>query len=246
MLRIAKVYPAPLRDFVIPKVVLWLALVRGMHLAVFASHHLSPEGGQSSLRGRLRRPHLFGRLNPSGVQHHFCSESSVVVRNANASVRITGVTEYQVQKWCWTPLGLSLPNRCASSAWGGKIQQARCIPPHLSASCVSIARSTSNRERAFTNMRPKSVKQQEHKAMTRKGVGGILLKMSPEDMLDNHFRLTPLQKSALKKLHVATVRDLLYHFPARYEAAGSSGEAARLVPGTKVALIGALTKLKAK
>ena len=180
------------------------------------------------------------------AQHHFCSESSVVVRNANASVRITGVTEYQVQKWCWTPLGLSLPNRCASSAWGGKIQQARCIPPHLSASCVSIARSTSNRERAFINMRPKSVKQQEHKAMTRKGVGGILLKMSPEDMLDNHFRLTPLQKSALKKLHVATVRDLLYHFPARYEAAGSSGEAARLVPGTKVALIGALTKLKAK
>lgn len=70
--------------------------------------------------------------------------------------------------------------------------------------------------------------------------------MKPDDLLSAHFRLTPVQTSALKRLGIASVRDLLYHFPARYEAGGASGSAAQLVPGTKVTLFGKLSKLKAR
>lgn len=74
----------------------------------------------------------------------------------------------------------------------------------------------------------------------------IMATMSPDDTLEKHFRLMPGQKSALHKLGVRTIRDLLYHFPFRYERAGASGSASQLVPGTKVSLIGILSKLEAK
>ena len=70
--------------------------------------------------------------------------------------------------------------------------------------------------------------------------------MLPEDLLEKHFRLIPAQKSALKRLGVATLRNLLYHFPARYEAAGIETSARTLIPGTKVTLFGKLSGLKAK
>lgn len=70
--------------------------------------------------------------------------------------------------------------------------------------------------------------------------------MQPDDVLTKHFRLAAPQVSALRRLGVVTVRDLLYHFPARYESAGSEGQAGSLVPGTKVTLIGKLSGLKAK
>lgn len=41
--------------------------------------------------------------------------------------------------------------------------------------------------------------------------------MAPHDPLEQHFRLTHLQKCALKELHIATLEDLLLHFPFRYE-----------------------------
>ncbi len=70
--------------------------------------------------------------------------------------------------------------------------------------------------------------------------------MSPDDSLSKHFRLMKPQEAALRKLGIRTVRDLLYHFPFRYEHGGASGSAAQLVPGTKVSLIGILGKLEAK
>ncbi len=70
--------------------------------------------------------------------------------------------------------------------------------------------------------------------------------MHPHDLLTKHFRLTAPQLSALRRLNITTVRDLLYHFPSRFEQAGASGSAAQLVPGQKVTLIGMLSKLKAK
>ncbi|HWO07622.1 MAG TPA: ATP-dependent DNA helicase RecG [Candidatus Paceibacterota bacterium] len=70
--------------------------------------------------------------------------------------------------------------------------------------------------------------------------------MNPDDAVEQHFRLTPVQKTALRKLGIATVRDLLYHFPSRYERGGVSGNAGKLVPGTKVSLVGILSKLEAK
>lgn len=70
--------------------------------------------------------------------------------------------------------------------------------------------------------------------------------MSPHDPISKHFRLIAPQVSALKKLGIVSVRDLLYHFPSRYEHSSASSNTAQLVPGTKVTLIGILSKLQAK
>lgn len=70
--------------------------------------------------------------------------------------------------------------------------------------------------------------------------------MHPGDPIARHFRLVPTQVAALSRLKLETIGDLLYHFPARYEEAGSEGTARTLVPKTKVTLIGTLTKLEAK
>lgn len=70
--------------------------------------------------------------------------------------------------------------------------------------------------------------------------------MLPEDLVVKHFRLTPDQKSALRRLGIHTIRDLLYHFPVRFETAGASATAAGLVSGTKVTLVGTFHGLKAK
>ena len=70
--------------------------------------------------------------------------------------------------------------------------------------------------------------------------------MHPDTLITTVFRLTPPQKSALRKLGLATVQDLLYHFPTRYESAGSQGHVGHLVAGTKVTLYGTFSGLKAK
>jgi len=73
-----------------------------------------------------------------------------------------------------------------------------------------------------------------------------MMGMSPEDAVEKHFRLTPIQKRALLRLGITRIEDLLRHFPARYERAGASARVQELVPGTKVSLIGSLSNLKAK
>ncbi len=70
--------------------------------------------------------------------------------------------------------------------------------------------------------------------------------MSPHDLITAHFRLIQPQKSALAKLGLRTIYDLLYHFPSRYESGVNSGTTSALSPGTKVSLIGTLCKLEAK
>src|SRR3989338_3627809 len=78
------------------------------------------------------------------------------------------------------------------------------------------------------------------------GTCGYNAHMKPTDTLTAHFRLTPVQIAALRRLGVLSVEDLLRHFPSRYERAGASARTTELVPGTKVTLFGTLTKLKAK
>ncbi|MDE1919172.1 MAG: ATP-dependent DNA helicase RecG [Patescibacteria group bacterium] len=67
--------------------------------------------------------------------------------------------------------------------------------------------------------------------------------MNPEDIVEKHFtRLKPEQKRALHKLGIRTIRDLLYHFPARYENAGPTGTIAGVAPGAEVTLYGTVRK----
>ncbi|MBA3788927.1 ATP-dependent DNA helicase RecG [Patescibacteria group bacterium] len=67
--------------------------------------------------------------------------------------------------------------------------------------------------------------------------------MGENDPITKHFtRLRADQKTALAKLGIHTVRDLLYHFPARYESAGPTGTIASATPGTDVTLYGTIRK----
>ena len=69
------------------------------------------------------------------------------------------------------------------------------------------------------------------------------MEMEPEDSIEKHFtRLKSEQKRALHKLGIRTVRDLLYHFPARYESSGSVGTIAGAASGTEVTLYGTVRK----
>ncbi len=70
--------------------------------------------------------------------------------------------------------------------------------------------------------------------------------MQLSNPLNEHFRLMDVQKSALKKLGIHTVRDLLYHFPFRYEAAGGEASVSGLVLGQEVSIIGVLEKMETK
>lgn len=70
--------------------------------------------------------------------------------------------------------------------------------------------------------------------------------MHPDEPLTKYFRLVAPQLSALRRLGITTIHDVLYHFPSRHERAGASASTAQLSPGTKVTLIGQLSKLEAK
>ncbi|MCX6790035.1 MAG: hypothetical protein NTV60_00740, partial [Candidatus Kaiserbacteria bacterium] len=67
--------------------------------------------------------------------------------------------------------------------------------------------------------------------------------MNPSDPIEKHFtRLKADQKRALTKLGIKTVRDLLYHFPARYENSGPTGTITGVTAGAEVTLYGTVRK----
>ena len=66
------------------------------------------------------------------------------------------------------------------------------------------------------------------------------------NLLSEHFRLTDAQKAALGKLGIKTIRDLFYHLPSRYEAAGDKAQIAGLVSGQEASIVGTLEKLETK
>lgn len=70
--------------------------------------------------------------------------------------------------------------------------------------------------------------------------------MHLEAPLSELFRLADTQKSALSRLNIKTIRDLLYHFPFRYEAAGEEAEVSGLTLGAETTLVGTLEKLETK
>jgi ATP-dependent DNA helicase RecG len=58
------------------------------------------------------------------------------------------------------------------------------------------------------------------------------------------FKLTEDQKKALKKLNIVTVKDVLYHFPSRYEHSSSAKLIRDLVVGETVTVYGKISQLK--
>ena len=70
--------------------------------------------------------------------------------------------------------------------------------------------------------------------------------MQLSNPLSSAFRLTDAQKSALAKLGIKTVRDLLYHFPFRYEQAGGEAAVGGLTLGMEASIIGVLEKMETK
>ncbi len=77
--------------------------------------------------------------------------------------------------------------------------------------------------------------------------GQYTTRVNPLDPVEKSFpRLKPDQKRALLKLRIRTLRDLLYHFPARYENAGPTGTVAALALGADVTLYGTIRKPETK
>ena len=74
-------------------------------------------------------------------------------------------------------------------------------------------------------------------------MGIYFARMEPDDLIEKpSARLRPEQKRALTKLGIRTIRNLLYHFPARYESAGQATTIASLAPGAEVTLYGTVRK----
>ena len=70
--------------------------------------------------------------------------------------------------------------------------------------------------------------------------------MQLNDLLSSHIRIDAVHVRALKKLNIATVRDLLYHFPVRYESAGDIRALATVQEGDEVTIHGRLGGLVAR
>ena len=62
--------------------------------------------------------------------------------------------------------------------------------------------------------------------------------------LVEEFRLADIQKTALRKLGIRTVEDLLYHFPVRYGDTSQMKNIGSLVAGENVAIFGKISGLK--
>ncbi|MBV9349684.1 MAG: ATP-dependent DNA helicase RecG [Patescibacteria group bacterium] len=70
--------------------------------------------------------------------------------------------------------------------------------------------------------------------------------MDADSPIEALTRLTQAQKSGLKKLRIKTIRDLLYHFPARYESSADVREVRHAVPGETAVFYGSFSKLDMK
>lgn len=70
--------------------------------------------------------------------------------------------------------------------------------------------------------------------------------MDATESVESLTRLTAAQKSALKKLGISSVRDLLYHFPSRYESAADVKTVAETGANETATLYGQFTKLEMK
>ncbi|HEU0080699.1 MAG TPA: ATP-dependent DNA helicase RecG [Candidatus Paceibacterota bacterium] len=68
--------------------------------------------------------------------------------------------------------------------------------------------------------------------------------MHPHHPLESHFRLLGPVRGALRKLGIATVEDLLYHFPARYGDTAEARNIAGLRQGDEAVVYGRISRLR--
>lgn len=70
--------------------------------------------------------------------------------------------------------------------------------------------------------------------------------MTLDDKLIDHLRITEVQRKALKRLNVETIRDMLYHFPARYADISKITTIENLVPGEVATIVVRVVKTETK
>lgn len=70
--------------------------------------------------------------------------------------------------------------------------------------------------------------------------------MTLNDRLESVFRLTPVQKRALGRLNLETVKDLLFYFPTRYSDISEIKFIKDLIPGDMATVYGEISKTKDK
>jgi ATP-dependent DNA helicase RecG len=70
--------------------------------------------------------------------------------------------------------------------------------------------------------------------------------MLPPDLLTSHFRIDQTHQKALKKLGIKTIRDLLFHLPARYEDITDVQSVGGLQKGQDAVVYGQLSGLKTR
>lgn len=70
--------------------------------------------------------------------------------------------------------------------------------------------------------------------------------MSPDTAISKLARLSPAQSSALSRLGLHSVRDLLFHFPSRYVEEGDERSISSCIPGEVVTLYGRIKKTEAR
>jgi len=68
--------------------------------------------------------------------------------------------------------------------------------------------------------------------------------MKLNSLIEENFRLVEIQKTALRKLGIRTIEDLLYHFPVRYGDTSSMKNIGSLVGGDNVVIFGKISGLK--
>jgi ATP-dependent DNA helicase RecG len=70
--------------------------------------------------------------------------------------------------------------------------------------------------------------------------------MQPSDLLTKHFRIDIDHVKALKRLNIATIADLLYHLPVRYEDISTIQSVGGLVKGQDAVVFGQVGGLKTR
>ena len=68
--------------------------------------------------------------------------------------------------------------------------------------------------------------------------------MNLNSPITEYFRITPIQKAALKKLNIETIEDLLYHFPIRYGDTAEAKNIDSLLAGDTATIFGKINNLK--